>query len=46
MALGLEKFYIIGASIWLNIQRTYDLWHAEREIAKDLSRIKTRKVVT
>jgi len=44
MALRLGKFCGNDATIWLNMQRTYDLWHAEREISKDLSRIKTRKV--
>ena len=44
MALQLGKFYGNDAVIWLNMQRTYDLWHAERELSKDLSRIKTRKV--
>jgi len=44
MALRLGKFCGNGASIWLAMQRSYDLWHAERELSKELSRIKTRKV--
>jgi len=43
MALRLGKFCGNGASVWLNMQRAYDLWHAEREIAHDLARIKTHK---
>ena len=44
MALRLGKFCGNDAAVWLNMQRTYDLWHAERELSKDLSRSKTRKV--
>ena len=44
MALRLGKFCGNDAAVWLNMQRTYDLWHAEQELSKDLSRIKTRKV--
>ena len=44
MALRLGKFCGNGASIWLAMQRSYDLWHAEREVSKELARIKTRKV--
>jgi addiction module HigA family antidote len=44
MALRLGKFCGNDAAVWLNMQRAYDLWHAEQELSKDLSRIKTRKV--
>lgn len=45
MALRLGKFCGNDAAVWLNMQRTYDLWHAERKLSKNLSRIKTLKVV-
>lgn len=31
MALRLGKFYGNGPRLWLTMQATYDLWHAERE---------------
>lgn len=44
MALRLGKLCGNGPRLWINIQRTYDLWKAEREIGKDLERIPTLQV--
>ena len=41
MALRLGKFCGNGPDIWLNMQRAYDLWHAERELADVLKTIPT-----
>jgi antitoxin HigA-1 len=41
MALRLGKFCGNGPVLWLNLQRAYDLWHAEREMAEELVRIPT-----
>jgi len=30
-----------GPGLWLRLQQTYDLWHAERLLADDLARIPT-----
>jgi hypothetical protein len=29
--------------LWLNIQRAYDLWHAEREMADEIAKIPTHR---
>ena len=42
MALRLGKFCGNGPDLWLNLQRAYDLWHAERDMAKELAKIPTR----
>jgi addiction module HigA family antidote len=39
MAVKLGKLCGNGASAWVNLQRAYDLWHAERRV--DVSRIPT-----
>jgi addiction module HigA family antidote len=41
MALRLGKFCGNGPEIWLRMQQSFDLWHARRTIARQLSRIKT-----
>ncbi len=42
MALRIGKFVGNGARIWLDLQSAYDLWHAERELAKEIAKIPTR----
>jgi addiction module HigA family antidote len=39
MAVKLGKLCGNGPSLWINLQRAYDLWHAERRV--DVSRIPT-----
>lgn len=39
MAVKIGKLCGNGANAWVNLQRTYDLWHAERRV--DVSRIPT-----
>jgi addiction module HigA family antidote len=39
MAVKLGKLCGNGPHLWINLQRAYDLWHAERRI--DVSRIPT-----
>jgi addiction module HigA family antidote len=43
MALRLGKFCGNGPEIWLNMQRAYDLWHAEREMADEIAKIPTHR---
>jgi len=40
MALRLGRLFSQSADFWLNLQRSVDLWDAERAIKGDLSRIK------
>lgn len=40
MALRLGRLIGNGPGLWLRMQQSYDLWHAEREIADDLDRIR------
>jgi antitoxin HigA-1 len=35
-ALRFGKLFGNGPRLWLNMQRTWDLWHAERELADEL----------
>ena len=39
MALRIGKFAGNGSGLWLRMQQTYDLWHAEHRMADELSRI-------
>jgi plasmid maintenance system antidote protein VapI len=39
MAVKIGKLCGNGASAWVNLQRAYDLWHAERRV--DVSGIPT-----
>ncbi|MBN1102697.1 MAG: HigA family addiction module antidote protein [Deltaproteobacteria bacterium] len=39
MALRIGKFVGNGPGLWLRMQQTYDLWHAERRMEDELSRI-------
>lgn len=41
MALRIGKFCGNGPGIWLRMQGTYDLWHAERDLRDDLAKIPT-----
>jgi len=43
MALRLSRLFGNSPEFWLNAQRAVDLWQAERELEKDLSRIRTLK---
>lgn len=43
MALRLGKFLGNGPIIWLRMQETYDLWHAEKAISKPLSKVMRHK---
>lgn len=40
MALRLSRLFGNSAEFWLNAQRAVDLWEAEKEIKKDIARIK------
>jgi addiction module HigA family antidote len=41
MALRLGKFCGNGPDLWLRMQATYDLWHARRNIGREIDRIVT-----
>ncbi len=41
MALRLSRLFGNSPEFWLNAQRAVDLWQAERELEKDLERIRT-----
>jgi addiction module HigA family antidote len=43
MALRIGKFLGNGPGLWLRMQQAYDLWHAERALAEELSHIPTHK---
>lgn len=43
MALRLGKFCGNGPRLWLDMQRTYDLWHARARMADELAKIETAK---
>ena len=43
MAVRLGKFCGNGPGLWLRLQQTYDLWHAERLLADALERIPTHR---
>jgi len=40
MALRLGKFCGNGPDLWLRMQESYDLWHAERALADELKAIR------
>ncbi len=42
MAVRLGKWCGNGAAIWIALQRDYDLWEAERKLAKKIAAIPTR----
>ncbi len=41
-ALRLGKWCGNGAALWARLQQTYDLWHAEREMAAALDAVPSR----
>ena len=43
MAVRLGKFCGNGPGLWLRLQHTYDLWHAERQLADAVTRIPTHR---
>jgi addiction module HigA family antidote len=43
MAVLLGKLFGNGPALWLNLQRAYDLWHAEKRLAARVARIRTLK---
>ena len=42
MALRLGKFCGNGPDLWFAMQKAYDLWHEERELADQIARIPTQ----
>lgn len=42
MAVRLGRYCGNGPQLWLNMQMNYDLWHAERTMTRQLSRIPSR----
>src|SRR5436309_14687496 len=43
MAVRLGKFCGNGPGIWLRMQQSFDLWHAERRLRDDLEKIPAHK---
>lgn len=43
MAVRLGKFCGNGPDVWLNLQRAYDLWHVQREMAAEIAKIPTQR---
>ena len=41
MALRIGKFAGNGPNIWLRMQQNYDLWHIEKKMKAELSKIQT-----
>jgi len=39
MAVRLGKFCGNGPGLWLRMQEAFDLWHADRRLAKELDKI-------
>jgi len=39
MAVRLGKFCGNGPGLWLRMQEAFDLWHAERRLARELDKI-------
>jgi antitoxin HigA-1 len=42
-ALRIGKFCGNGPTLWLNLQQTHDLWHAERLLRAEIGKIPTHK---
>lgn len=42
MAVRLGKFCGNGPGLWLRLQADYDLWHAKRRLAQELTQIPTQ----
>jgi addiction module HigA family antidote len=45
MAVRLGKLCGNGPGLWIRMQAEYDLWKAERRMAREIERIPTRRVV-
>ena len=43
MAVRLGRFCGNGPGLWLRLQQTYDLWHAERRLAGKIARIPSHR---
>jgi plasmid maintenance system antidote protein VapI len=43
MAVRLGKFCGNGPGLWLRLQQTHDLWHAERRLADAVDRIPSHR---
>ena len=43
MAVRLGKFCGNGPNLWLAMQQSYDLWHAERDLCDEVAKIPTHK---
>jgi antitoxin HigA-1 len=43
MAIRLGRFCGNGPGLWLRLQQTYDLWHAERELGDAVNRIPSHR---
>ena len=46
MALRIGKLCGNGPTMWLNMQRNYDLWHAEQDMGEVLKKIPTMQAAT
>jgi addiction module HigA family antidote len=44
MAVRLGKFCGNGPGVWLRLQQSYDLWHAERRLGPELAKIPAHPV--
>ena len=43
MALRIGKFCGNGADVWLRMQASYDLWHAQKALGPDIAKIETQR---
>jgi addiction module HigA family antidote len=46
IAVRLGKLFGDGAGVWVRMQGAYDTWHAERELASEISKIPRLKAVS
>jgi addiction module HigA family antidote len=46
MAVRLGKFCGNGPGLWLRLQQAFDLWHAERRLAEEITSIPTHGETT
>jgi addiction module HigA family antidote len=45
VAVRLGKLFGDGAGVWVRMQGAYDTWHAERDLAGEIKKIRTLKAV-
>lgn len=45
VAVRLGKLFGDGAGVWLRMQGAYDIWHAERQLAREIEKIPKLKAV-